>query len=57
MQQRTGYNNPPPAMNTSGGTMIQRPPGTAYSQMRTQMQTPPGAKRPADTRTAMQQKR
>lgn len=57
MQQRTGYSNPPPAMNTSGGTMIQRPPNAAYAQMRTQMQTPPGAKRPADTRTVMQQKR
>lgn len=56
-KQRAGYNNPPAALNTSGGTMIQRPSGTPYSPMRGQMQAQSGGKRPADNRAAMQQKR
>ncbi|KAF7278744.1 brahma-associated protein 60 isoform X1 [Rhynchophorus ferrugineus] len=55
--QRTGYTNPPPTMNTSGGTMIQRPTGTPYSPMRgTQIPPQPAGKRPADNRSGIQQK-
>lgn len=51
------YNSPPANMPSSGGTMIQRPSGAAYSTMRGGPIPPQtGGKRPADTRGALQQK-
>lgn len=55
-QQRTGY-TPPPAMQTSGGTMMTRPSQPPYPPMRgTPMQQPQGVKRPSDQRPGIQQK-
>ncbi|ENN75399.1 brahma-associated protein of 60 kDa isoform X2 [Dendroctonus ponderosae] len=55
--QRAGYSNPPTAINSSGGSLIQqRPSGASYSPMRGPIQTPPGGKRPVDTRPSLQQK-
>lgn len=56
-QQRTGY-TPPPAMATSGGTMIARPAQPPYSPMRGGPMPPQqSVKRPADSRPGIQQKR
>lgn len=59
MQQRAGYNTPPPNMGTSGGGMMARPPQAPYSPMRggPMPPQPVGVKRPADNRAVMQQKR
>lgn len=56
-QQRTGY-TPPPAMATSGGTMIPRPAQAPYSPMRGGPMPPQqSVKRPSDSRPGIQQKR
>lgn len=52
---RPGF-TPTPNMGTSGGGIIQRPPQAPYPPMRGNIPTPPGAKRPADNRNAMQPK-